>query len=76
LTAGDFLGEWIPTLGYLPPYQDARWKPLLDLGFPVPPAELVEAVSPVLREAVIAVLNGTSPEDAAKAAAAKLKESQ
>ena len=75
LTAEEFLGEWTPSLGFLPPRdaQRARWKPLLDPARPVPPAELVEVVAPILREAVASVLAGVPPEAAARTALEQLK---
>jgi len=73
LTAEEFLGEWTPSLGFLPPREDARWKPLLDPAHPVPPAEWVEVVAPILREAVASVLAGVPPEAAARTALEKLK---
>ena len=63
LTGEEFLSEWIPSTGYITPRLDLRWKSLLDPARPIPDAELVEAVSPILSEAVLSVLNGTSPED-------------
>jgi ABC-type glycerol-3-phosphate transport system substrate-binding protein len=75
LTAEDFLGEWTPSLGFLPPRdaQRARWKPLLDPARPVPPAEWVSLIAPILREAVASVLAGVPPEVAAQAAVERLK---
>jgi ABC-type glycerol-3-phosphate transport system substrate-binding protein len=73
LTGEEFLGEWIQRIGFLPPYVDARWKSLLDPARPVPPAELVEVVAPVLREAVLSVLDGVLPEAAARVAVERLK---
>ena len=73
LTAEGFLGEWTPSLGYLTPHQDPRWKPLLDPALALQTAALADAVSPILRDAVLAVLHGTSPEDAAREAVGKLK---
>lgn len=73
LTAEEFLGEWTPSLGLLPPRVDARWKPLLDSARPVPPAGLTDVIAPILREAVASVLAGVSPEVAARVALEKLK---
>ena len=73
LTAEEFLGEWTPSLGFLPPRVDARWKPLLDPARPVPPAEWVNLIAPILREAVASVLAGVPPEVAAQAAVERLK---
>ena len=73
LTAEEFLGEWTQSLGFLPPRVDARWKPLLDPAHLVPPAEWVEVVAPILREAVASVLAGVPPEVAAQAAVDRLK---
>ena len=73
LTAEEFLGEWTLSLGFLPPRDDARWKPLLDPARPVPPAELVEVVAPILREAVASVVAGVPPEAAARTAVEQLK---
>ena len=73
LTAEEFLGEWTPSLGFLPPREDARWKPLLDPARPVPPAEWVNLIAPILREAVASVLAGVPPEVAAQAAVIRLK---
>ena len=75
LTADEFLGEWTLSLGLLPPRvaQRVRWKPLLDPARAIPPAELVNLIAPILREAVASVLNGTLPETAARAALEKLK---
>ena len=73
LTAEEFLGEWTPSHGLLPPRVDVRWKPLLDPARPVPPAELMDVIAPILREAVLSVLNGVPPEVAARGALEKLK---
>jgi ABC-type glycerol-3-phosphate transport system substrate-binding protein len=73
LAAEEFLGEWTPSLGFLPPRADVRWKPVLDTAQIFPPAELVNLAAPILREAVASVLNGTLPETAARAALEKLK---
>jgi ABC-type glycerol-3-phosphate transport system substrate-binding protein len=73
LTAEEFLGEWTLSLGLLPPRVDVRWKPLLDPARPVPPAELMDVVAPILREAVASVLSGVSPEVAAQTAVEQLK---
>ena len=73
LTAEEFLGEWIPSLGLLSPRIDARWKPLLDSARPVPPEELMDVIAPILREAVASVLAGVPPEVAARVALEKLK---
>ena len=73
LTAEEFLGEWTPSLGLLSPREYARWKPLLDSARPVPPEELMDVIAPILREAVLSVLNGVPPEVAAHAALEKFK---
>lgn len=73
LTAEEFLGEWTPSLGFLPPRVDVRWKPLLDPARLVPPAALVEMAAPILREAVASVVAGVPPEAAARTALEKLK---
>jgi ABC-type glycerol-3-phosphate transport system substrate-binding protein len=73
LTAEEFLGEWTQSIGFLPPRVDVRWKPLLDSAHAVPPAELVNLVTPILQEAVASALAGVPPEVAAQAAVDKLK---
>ena len=73
LTADEFLGEWALSLGFLPPREDAHWKLLLDSARPAPPAELTDVVAPILREAVLSVLNGVPPEAAARTANEFLK---
>jgi ABC-type glycerol-3-phosphate transport system substrate-binding protein len=75
LTADEFIGEWTPSLGFLPPRvaQRVRWKPVLDTARAIPPAELVNLVAPILSEAVASVLNGVLPEVAARAALERLK---
>lgn len=73
LTTERFLEEWAPTLGLLPPTVDERWQPLIENAIPVPPAGLMETAGPILREAALSVLNGTPPEEAAKAALEDLK---
>lgn len=73
LTAEEFLGEWTPSLGFLSPRLDARWRPLLDSAHPVPPIKLADAVAPFLSEAVLSVLNGVPPEAAARTAVESLK---
>lgn len=73
LTEAEFLNGWTASLGYLPPRAQARWKPLLDLARPVPPAMSMESVLPILSDALRAVLDGAAPEAAARAAVEKMK---
>jgi ABC-type glycerol-3-phosphate transport system substrate-binding protein len=73
LTTEEFLGTWTSSRGYVTPLPDVRWKPLLDPARIVPAAEVAAVVSPILRDAVLSVLNGTSPEDTAREAVDKLK---
>jgi hypothetical protein len=73
LTAEEFLGEWVESVGFLSPRPDARWEALLGSARAIPPVELMDAVAPVLQEAVASVLAGMSPEAAARAAVERLK---
>ena len=73
LTSEEFLSEWTLSLGLLPPRMDARWMSLLDPARPVPPAELTDVIAPILREAVLSVLNGVPPEVAAHTAVESLE---
>jgi hypothetical protein len=75
LTEEEFLGEWVESVGFLSPRpaQRARWDSLLGSARAVPPVELMEAVAPVLQDAVASVLAGVSPEVAARAAVERLK---
>jgi ABC-type glycerol-3-phosphate transport system substrate-binding protein len=73
LTVGKFVGDWVPSLGLLPPYADERWQSLLEAGLPVPPAEMMDVAGPILEAAVKSVLNGVTPEAAAQTALEALK---
>jgi ABC-type glycerol-3-phosphate transport system substrate-binding protein len=72
LTMEDFLTEWGKATGYLSPYA-ADWSPALSVARVFPSAEVVAVIEPLLAQAVKQVLEGTSPEAAARAAAKALK---
>jgi ABC-type glycerol-3-phosphate transport system substrate-binding protein len=73
LTAEEFVDGWAESLGYLPPHTTAGWDGLLNDSYLVPPAPIQDALLPVLDEAVTSVLNGASPEAAARAAVEQLQ---
>jgi ABC-type glycerol-3-phosphate transport system substrate-binding protein len=73
LTGQEYLEPWNQSSGYLTPFVDVRWKPLLDSAHAIPPAASVNLIGPVLRDAVVSVLSGVTPEIAAQAAVDQLK---
>ncbi|MFH1906473.1 MAG: extracellular solute-binding protein [Chloroflexota bacterium] len=85
LLESQFLGAWTSVLGYLPPRPSAlaAWKNenmktlARNTGTSaqmIPPAQVASALAPLLRQAVLQVLNGqASPGEAAQAAVDKLK---
>ncbi len=73
LTDEEFLAEWVPSVGYLSPRVNAEWDGLLKSSRLVPAAPFLEAILPVLQEAVSSVLEDVSPEDAARTAVERLK---
>lgn len=73
LTDGGFLRAWGDATGFLPPTMDTRWEPLLASSRPLPSAELLAVILPVLRDAVASVLDGVPPDAAAHSAVEHLK---
>lgn len=73
LVDSGFLSDWVETTGFLPPYTDPRWEPLLVSSRPVPSVELLTVIAPVLRDAVESVLDGVPPDSAAHSAVERLK---
>ena len=85
LVESQFAGPWTSALGYSPsrPSALAAWKDekskilagnIATSAHLIPPEEVTSILGPLLKQAVLQVLNGqASPSEAAQAAVAKLK---
>ena len=79
LVADDFLGAWTRELGYLPTRisndypLDKSLVNALEKAQPLPSAEVLSMVGPILQEALTRVLNGDNPAAVAQHAAEQLK---
>jgi ABC-type glycerol-3-phosphate transport system substrate-binding protein len=80
LTSDDFLADWIQASGYLPVSlssategEDSPVPSIVEAAQPIPSADLLLVVGPVMQEALTRVLSGERPETVARSAVEKLK---
>ena len=73
LTADEFLVPWIKEAGYLPTRRvnageqlDETVMNVIQASQPIPPADTVSVLGPLLQEAVLRVLNGEQPDAVAR----------
>lgn len=79
LTADEFLSSWVTDAGYLPTRRttnaeqaDETVQDVIQASQPMPSADVVAALGPLLQEAVTRVLNGEQPEAVARSVIEKL----
>jgi multiple sugar transport system substrate-binding protein len=79
LTADEFLTSWVQAAGYLPTHRlntggqpDETSLDVIQASQPVPSADVVSVLSPLLQEAVTRVLNGEQPDVVARTTIEKL----
>ncbi len=79
LTAGDFIGEWTRSAGYLPTRPssavagDEAVIAVAGSAYSVPSNAVLQVLGPLMQEALVRVLNGEQPEVAAGSVIEKLK---
>jgi ABC-type glycerol-3-phosphate transport system substrate-binding protein len=80
LTADDFLSTWTTQAGYLPTHRpgasdqvDEIVLSVIQASQPLPSADVVSILGPLLQEAVTRVLNGEQPEAVARSVIEKLQ---
>jgi ABC-type glycerol-3-phosphate transport system substrate-binding protein len=79
LTTDEFLARWVTETGYLPTHRvstadqaDATIQDVIQASLPLPSAEVVATLGPLMQEAVTRVLNGEQPEAVARSVIEKL----
>jgi ABC-type glycerol-3-phosphate transport system substrate-binding protein len=79
LSADEFLAPWTLEAGYLPTHRintpdqvDETVLDVIQASFPVPSADVISVLGPLMQEAVISVLNGEQPETVARSVIEKL----
>jgi multiple sugar transport system substrate-binding protein len=80
LTSDEFLGKWIQESGYLPvslsstmEVEDSPIPSIIEAAQPIPSADLLLVVGPVMQEALTRVLGGEQPEAVARSVVENLK---
>ena len=80
LTEDEFLAPWIADAGYLPTHRittsdqvDTTVQDVIQASQPLPSADVVATLGPLMQEAVTRVLNGEQPEAVARDIIAKLQ---
>jgi multiple sugar transport system substrate-binding protein len=80
LTADEFLAPWIKESGYLPTRRFNTTEPVdetvqnvITAAQPMPPADTIAILGPLMQEAVLRVLNGEQPEVVARSVIEKLR---
>ncbi len=81
LTADEFLTPWVTAAGYLPTQPGSSSaqddKTVLDViqaSQPIPPADVVTVLGPLMQEAVVRTLNGEQPDAVARDIIGKLQQ--
>jgi multiple sugar transport system substrate-binding protein len=81
LTADEFLTPWVTAAGYLPTHPGSASaqddKTVLDViqaSQPIPSADVVAVLGPLLQEAVVRTLNGEQPDAVARSIIEKLQQ--
>jgi ABC-type glycerol-3-phosphate transport system substrate-binding protein len=79
LTQDEFLSQWTQDAGYLPARRfaangqvDQPVAAVIDALQPIPSAETMQTLGPLMQEAVIRVLNGEDPEEVARSVIERL----
>jgi multiple sugar transport system substrate-binding protein len=79
LTADEFLSSWIQEAGYLPTQRvtsadqvNATVMDVINASLPLPSADVVAVLGPLMQEAVTRVLNGEQPDAVARSVIEKL----
>ena len=80
LTQDEFLVPWTKEAGYLPTRRLSGIEPVdetvtavIDAAQPIPSADTIQVLGPLMQEAVIRVLNGEEPEAVARSIIEKLR---
>lgn len=80
LTDDDFLGRWINETGYLPTRRsvlnevdDAAIPAVIEAAQPIPSADVLQALGPLMQGALVRVLNGEQPEAVARSVVEELR---
>jgi ABC-type glycerol-3-phosphate transport system substrate-binding protein len=79
LTQDSYLSQWTQDAGYLPVRRftateeaDSAVGTVIDAVKPLPSADIMQTLGPLLQEAVLRVLNGEDPEAVARSVIEKL----
>jgi ABC-type glycerol-3-phosphate transport system substrate-binding protein len=73
LTADEFLTPWVADSGYLPTHpistsdqEDTTVQDVIQASQPLPSADVITVIAPLIQDAVVRVLNGEQPEAVAR----------
>jgi hypothetical protein len=79
LTADEFLAPWVQDSGYLPTHRitsadqaDQTVQDVIQASQPLPSADVIDVLGPLMQEAVTRVLNGEQPDAVARSVIEKL----